>query len=98
MTPMGTKVVINDSWVRGDKISGTAFVIAPADGLATIAAAKKRDADLAAKGFVPGNGGCAQAVFTEDCNNDGELEHNLVLQKRDESGNVIDTITIDEDL
>lgn len=98
-TPGGTQVQILDSWVRQDIDLNTknSVVVKPADGLAVIAAAKQRDADLAKKGFIPGNGGCALNQFTEDCNNNGELDTNLVLNKFDENGNIVDTITINED-
>ena len=100
-TPKGTKVRILDSWVR-EEHSATGQLVAVERGdaageaLAVIAAAKARDAMLAAQGFVPGNGGCAPNVFTEDCNNDGELEHGLVLTHTDEDGTT-HTVTIDED-
>ena len=91
-----TQVQILDSWVREDNISGTPTIVRPA-GLAVIEAAKMRDAALAAKGLIPGAGGCKQAVFTEDCNNNGELDTSLVLERTDEDGNVIATETINED-
>jgi len=97
-TPRGTAVAILDSWVREDNqlVPGTPTVVQP-EGLAVIEAARRRDATLAANGLVPGAGGCAQATFTEDCNNNGELDHNLVLTRVDEAGNTIATMTIDED-
>ena len=96
-TPNGTSVLILDSWVRVQKDqNGHNQVIQPA-GLAVIKNAKARDAALLAAGFVPGNGGCAQSQFTEDCNNNGELDHNVTLQKLDEDGNVVATATLDED-
>ncbi|HEX2688427.1 MAG TPA: hypothetical protein VHN14_17475 [Kofleriaceae bacterium] len=98
-TPGGkTHVRIVDSWVREDKqISpGVPTVVLP-EGLAVIEAARRRDAMLAALGLVPGAGGCAQATFTEDCNNNGELDHNLVLTRVDENGKTIASVTIDED-
>ncbi|HSK04637.1 MAG TPA: hypothetical protein VK932_25480 [Kofleriaceae bacterium] len=102
-TPGGTRVRIVDSWVREDRdVNGDGVpdaqptVIAP-EGVAIAAAARRRDADLAAQGFVPGGGGCAPEVFTEDCNNNGELDRALVLERRDADGNVIATTTIDED-
>ena len=91
-TPAGTAVRILDSWVREDN----GAPVTP-DGLAVIDAARQRDAMLAAAGLIPGAGGCAQATFTEDCNNNGELDHALVLTRRDEAGNVVATMTIDED-
>ena len=107
-TPTGTKVAINDSWVRednDDNNDGTKDLTptihkGDKDGVAldVIAKAKKRDADLAAQGFIPGNGGCAQEQFSEDCNNDGELETELTLEQKDIDGNVIKSITINEDL
>lgn len=91
-----THVIIHDSWVREDN---TQLVDTPdlRSGLATIVAARQRDAMLAAQGFIAGNGGCAQATFTEDCNNNGELDRALVLTRTDENGNQF-SITIDEDL
>lgn len=92
-TPGGkTHVRIVDSWVREDN-----KVLVLPEGLAVIDAARQRDAMLAAKGLLPGAGGCAQATFTEDCNNNGELDHNLVLTRIDENGKVIASMTIDED-
>ncbi|MBX3162649.1 MAG: hypothetical protein KF773_42200 [Deltaproteobacteria bacterium] len=106
VTPNKTTVEIHDSWVREDfdvnndgvfDANGPT-VIAPVEGLKIIELAKKRDAELAAKGFLPGSGGCAPNVFTEDCNNNGELDKNLVLTRLDENGNVVATVTINEDL
>lgn len=97
-TPGGkTSVRILDSWVREDNISGQPMVIAPAEGLMVIKKAIERDTALAASGLLAGAGGCAQSVFTEDCNNNGELDTNLVLTRVDESGKVIATATINED-
>ena len=91
-------VRIVDSWVREDNqlVPGTPTVVAP-EGLAVIAAAVQRDAMLAAAGLVPGAGGCAQATFTEDCNNNGELDHGLTLTRVDARGAVVASVTIDED-
>ncbi len=105
-TPAGTQVRIIDSWVREelDPVAKQANgqpqvnkVVEPVDGLAVIAAARKRDADLAKLGFVAGNGGCGANIYSEDCNNDGELETSLVLSHVDENG-VTSTQTINEDL
>src|SRR5262249_52620433 len=87
-----THVRILDSWVREDN-----QVPVRPEGLAVIEAARQRDAMLASMGLFPGAGGCAQATFTEDCNNNGELDHALTLTRFDEAGNVIATVTIDED-
>lgn len=98
-TPAGTQVIINDSWVREDSTlpAGQQVVVPPAaDTGGTIALAKNRDLALAQFGFVAGNGGCAQATFTEDCNNNGELDHNLKLTHVDDNGNTT-TVTLDED-
>jgi hypothetical protein len=97
-TPGGkTHVQILDSWVREDKQIATGSTVVLPAGLAVIDAARQRDAMLAAKGLVAGAGGCAQATFTEDCNNNGELDHALTLTRVDERGNVIASVTIDED-
>ncbi|MDQ3365697.1 MAG: hypothetical protein M3680_09755 [Myxococcota bacterium] len=94
-TPSNASVVrIVDSWVREDTVAGV--VIVP-EGAGVIERAKARDAALAAQGLLPGAGGCAQAVFSEDCNNNGELDTALVLTRRDEDGDVIATATINED-
>lgn len=97
-TPTGTKVRILDSWVREDTAIASGSTVVIPEGVAIVDLAKKRDAALAKDGFVAGNGGCAQATFTEDCNNNGELDHNLVLTQVDEAGKIIKTVTIDEDL
>jgi len=89
-------VRIVDSWVREDNISGQPVVVEP-EGLQIIKKAKERDAALAAQGLIAGGGGCAQSVFSEDCNNNGELDTNLVLTRVDENGSVIATATINED-
>jgi hypothetical protein len=97
-TPGGkTHVRILDSWVREDKQITTGSIVVAPEGLAVIDAARQRDAMLAANGLFPGAGGCAQATFTEDCNNNGELDHALTLTRVDENGNTIATVTIDED-
>ena len=96
-TPAGTRVRILDSWVREETIPpAPRRVVIPA-GVAVIEAAKQRDAELARLGLLPGAGGCAAATFTEDCNNNGELDRELVLTRVDEAGNVIAQATIDED-
>ncbi len=95
-TPAGTNVRILDSWIREDNISGTPTIITP-DGIAIIDAAKQRDAALAAKGLVAGAGGCGASTFSEDCNNNGELDRALTLSRRNEDGDVIATETVDED-
>jgi hypothetical protein len=94
-----TQVVINDSWVREDAtlpVNQQVIIPPAADVGGTIDLARKRDAALANLGFVPGNGGCAAATFSEDCNNNGELDHQLKLTHTDENGNQT-TITLDED-
>lgn len=96
-TPGGkTQVRIVDSWVREDNISGQPVIVEP-EGVQIIKKAKERDAALATAGLLPGAGGCAASVFTEDCNNNGELDTNLVLTRVDESGNVVATQTLSED-
>jgi len=95
-TPAGTQVRIVDSWVREDNLSGQPVIVTP-EGVQIIEKAKQRDADLASKGLVAGAGGCAQAVFSEDCNNNGELDRGLVLTRVDASGAVVATASIDED-
>ncbi|MGE0551205.1 MAG: hypothetical protein AB7O24_17290 [Kofleriaceae bacterium] len=95
-TPAGTRVRILDSWVREDASSGSPVVVVP-DGVAVIAAARQRDSELAQRGLIAGAGGCAQAVYTEDCNNNGELDRSLVLQRFDENGTMIAMTTVDED-
>lgn len=89
-------VRIVDSWVREDNISGQPVVVVP-EGVEIIKKAKERDAQLAAQGLFAGAGGCAQSVFTEDCNNNGELDTSLVLTRIDEDGDVVATVTINED-
>ena len=96
-TPSGTHVEIDDDWVREENDGAGAQAFFPTAGIATVQAARVRDATLAAMGLSPGAGGCAPNVFTEDCNNNGELDHNVVLTKTDEAGNIIATATIDED-
>lgn len=97
MTPGNKSTVrIVDSWVREDNISGNPVVVVP-EGVEVIKKARERDASLAAQGLVAGAGGCAQAVFSEDCNNNGELDTNLVLQRVDEDGGVVASATINED-
>lgn len=95
-TPKGTKVQVLDSWVREEVQSGTPVVIRPA-GVAVIAAAQQRDATLAAQGLLPGAGGCAAATYSEDCNNNGELDAQVFLERRNEAGDVIAQATINED-
>ena len=107
-TPANTQVVVLDSWVREEqnpaapKLPNNQFVVTKVidkpPGLAIAELAKARDATLRDQGFIAGNGGCAANTFTEDCNNNGELDHQLVLNKLDEAGNVVATTTIDEDL
>jgi hypothetical protein len=104
-TPLGTKVSIHDSWVREDNSPSLHIVegdclqrpCGKETAIGVIAAARRRDEDLAAMGLIPGGGGCAPEVFTEDCNNNGELDTALVLERRDESGHVIARATINED-
>jgi len=107
-TQAGTQVRILDSLVRNQCPAGTPvsecangnvrreLVVPEGDQIARLAIA--RNAELAEQGLVPGGGGCGEAVFTEDCNNNGELDTQLVLQRVDESGTVIATATINEDL
>ena len=94
--PASTQVRIVDSWVREDNVSGQPVIVEP-EGVQIIKRAIERDAALATQGLIAGAGGCAQAVFTEDCNNNGELDRALVLERRDRAGNVIATATINED-
>jgi hypothetical protein len=89
-------VRIVDSWVREDNISGNPVVVVP-EGVEVIKKAKERDANLAAQGLVAGAGGCAQGVFSEDCNNNGELDTSLLLERVDEDGKVVASATINED-
>jgi len=101
--------VREDNDINNDGVKdATPTIVRPA-GLDIIEKAKKRDADLLKVGCEPGQefpacglaagaGGCAQATFTEDCNNNGELDTSLTLERRDLDGNVIGTITINEDL
>ncbi|HLL23492.1 MAG TPA: hypothetical protein VK427_15250, partial [Kofleriaceae bacterium] len=93
--PASTKVRIVDSWVREDK-QASSLVVVP-EGVEIARRAVDRDAALAAQGLLAGAGGCAQAVFSEDCNNNGELDSALVLTRVDEDGDVIATATITED-
>ncbi len=106
-TPTGTKVAILDSWVREDLSSGTPVVVKPA-GVAVVAKAKERDAALAREACLPGQsfptcgmiagaGGCGQNTFSEDCNNNGELDTALLLERRDIDGTVLISKTINED-
>jgi hypothetical protein len=107
-TPGGTQVQILDSWVRQelDPTTGTFLIeqgvgsgssgqIGP--GLTIVQMAIQRDQMLAGLGIVAGNGGCAPNVYTEDCNNDGELETSLTLTTVDANG-ISHTKTINEDL
>jgi len=107
-TPKGTQVRIVDSWVREDLTDPNNPRIIRPEGVAVIQKAKERDAELASFGCLPGQtfpacgliagaGGCAQNVFSEDCNNNGELDTNLVLERRDLDGNLLFTVTINED-
>src|SRR5690606_42133345 len=47
--------------------------------------------------FRSGGGGCAPAVFTEDCNNNGELDAEVVLTRRGADGELVEKV-IAEDL
>ncbi len=108
-TPAGTSVIIRDSWVREEcreavdadcnNNPDAAFELIKGDPEArnVIELAKQRDADLAQAGFIAGNGGCGQETFTEDCNNNGELDTALTLEHIDANG-VLVTQTINEDL
>lgn len=103
-TPTGTSVRILDSWVREDNdvdnngVKDAVPTIIIPDGVAIVNLAKQRDAELAKEGLIPGFGGCIYNTFSEDCNNNGELDTALVLEKRDGFGNVLATKTINEDL
>lgn len=94
----GTPVTVHDSWVREEKGGDGNFHLVIPDGVDVVELAKQRDAQLAQQGLIPGAGGCAPNTFTEDCNNNGELDHGLVLTRVDEKGNTVATATIDEDL
>ncbi|RMH36760.1 MAG: hypothetical protein D6689_21900 [Deltaproteobacteria bacterium] len=91
-TPRGTQVEIHDSLVREEDGN----LVLPS-GLAVIEAARRRDAELDAAGFVRGGGGCAPEVYTEDCNNDGELGV-VTLRRFGPDGEVIEERQLDEDL
>ncbi len=100
-TPKGTQVIIHDSWVREEAIGGNVndrtVVVPSGDAIAELARA--RDEDFEENGLLPGWGGCAPNVFTEDCNNNGELDQGLTLERVDESGRVIGRIeNFNEDL
>jgi hypothetical protein len=102
-TPNGTKVRILDSWVREDNDlnfdgikDAVPTVVIPA-GVEVVNKAIQRDKDLAAQGFLAGFGGCVPAVFSEDCNNNGELDTALTLDKLDIDGDVVASVTINED-
>jgi hypothetical protein len=95
-TPDGDQVKILDSWIREETIDAETNLIVP-DGVAVIESARERDAALAALGLFPGNGGCAPSVFTEDCNNNGRLDRDLILQRVDVDGKVLAEAVIDED-
>jgi hypothetical protein len=103
-TPGGTNVRILDSWIREDNdfnndgVRDAVPTVVVPDGVDIVNRAKQRDAELAAQGFLPGFGGCVLNTFTEDCNNNGELDTELVLEKRDVNGNLLGSITINEDL
>ena len=79
----------------GGRAAGPAVVAGEVDevvipeGSAIVGLAFARDEALAAQGLVPGGGGCAAATFTEDCDNDGELDRELVLERSDEDGAVV---------
>lgn len=102
-TPAGSQVRILDSWVREDNdvnndgVRDAQPTVVVPDGVAVVTAARKRDADLAAQGFIAGAGGCVPEVFTEDCNNNGELDRELVLARRNEDGKAVAAIMINED-
>ncbi len=107
-TPKGTDVRILDSWVREDLTDPANPRIVKPEGVAVVAKARERDAALANEGCLPGQtfptcgliagaGGCGQNTFTEDCNNNGELDTSLVLTRVDLDGNVVITKTINED-
>ncbi len=104
-TPAGTTVRVIDSWVREDLIAGgdpgdiNDFVLnVPAESKQVLDAAIARNADLTELGLLPGAGGCAPNVFSEDCNNNGELDSAVLLQRFNEQGDLVAETTINEDL
>lgn len=96
-SPDGDLVKILDSWIREETILGETTLIVP-EGIAVIEASRRRDRELEALGLFPGNGGCAPTVYTEDCNNNGRLDRELLLQRFDVDGNLLAEAVIDEDL
>jgi hypothetical protein len=97
-TPSGTDVRILDSWVRQRVAGGVVQEVVIPEGSDIVGLAFDRDADLAALGLIPGAGGCAQNTFSEDCNNNGELDRSLTLTRVNERGETVASTTIDEDL
>ena len=98
-TPIGTNVTIHDSWVREDFDDAGNFIqttIPEGNEIAELARA--RNAELEGLGLVAGAGGCAQNTFTEDCNNNGELDRELLLQRFNEKGDLVAETTVNEDL
>jgi hypothetical protein len=94
----GTRVRILDSWVREQNTGGGAVEVIVPDGVEIARLAGERDRALAELGLIPGAGGCAPNVFSEDCNNNGELDGELRLERRDLDGELVATQVVDEDL
>jgi hypothetical protein len=99
-TPTGTQVTIHDSWVREDfdNTNGQFIRTVIPEGEQIAQLARARNAELEELGLLAGAGGCGQNVFSEDCNNNGELDTSLLLQRFDENGNLVASETINEDL
>ena len=100
--------VREDNDINNDGVKDAVPTIVRPEGVAVVEKARERDAKLLTEGCKPGQrfpdcglgagaGGCAQNTFSEDCNNNGELDQNLLLERRDLDGNVIASTTIDED-
>jgi hypothetical protein len=96
VTKAGTQVNILSSHIFEDTTKTPK--LQPAPGQEIVDLAKQRDAQLAAQGILPNHGGCVPDVFTEDCNNNGELDSALVLERRDADGKVVASVTLNEDL
>ncbi len=97
-TPAGTQVNILSSHVREEGADPATRVLIIPDGVAVIDLANARDVQLRDAGLLPGHGGCVPDIFTEDCNNNGELDTALVLERRDGSGKLIASTVHNEDL
>lgn len=91
-TPGGTQVRIVSSWVREE---GGVLEVPEGDDIAR--RARERNRQLEELGLLAGAGGCAAEVFTEDCNNNGELDSGLILRRIGEDGQIIAETMIDED-